>query len=71
MTRDKITTTLALAAVTFLEGFFGVLVAAPILTDIDVSALEAGVAAGGAAAVSVVLNGLGDLHGYLAARRTA
>jgi hypothetical protein len=68
---NKATTIVALAAVTFLEGFFGVLVAAPILTDIDVSVLEAGAAAGGAAAVSVILNGLGDLHGYLAAKRNA
>lgn len=67
MNKAKIIVSLAL--VTFLEGFFGVIVAAPLLTDIDVSALQAGVAAGGAAAVSAILNGLGDLHGYLAARR--
>lgn len=65
----KFTTTLALAAVTFVEGVFGALVAVPLLTDINLSVLEAGVAAGGAAAASVILNGLGDLHGYLAAKR--
>jgi len=61
---------LALAAVTFAETFLGALLAMPLLTDIDVSAVEAAAAGAGGAALSVIVNGLGRLHQYLAARNT-
>ncbi len=55
----------ALAAVTFAETFLGALVAAPLLTDIDVSTLEAAAAGAGGASLSVIVNGLGRLHSWL------
>lgn len=58
---------LALAAVTFLEGFIGALVATG-LTGLDATAVQAAVVGAGGAALSVLINGLGRLHGYLAAR---
>jgi hypothetical protein len=61
---------LALAAVTFAEGFLGAIVAAPLLTSLDPSALEAAAVGAGGSALSVIVNGLGRLHGYLAARNT-
>lgn len=62
-------TTLALAAVTFIEGFLGALLAAPLLTALEPSVLQSAAVGAGGAALSVILNGLGDLHGYLATRR--
>jgi hypothetical protein len=58
---------LALAAVTFLEGFVGALLAAG-LTGLDATAFQAAVVGAAGAALSVLVNGLGRLHGYLAAR---
>lgn len=56
---------LALAAVTFAEAFLAALIAAPLLTDLDVSAVEAAAVGAGGAALSVIVNGLGRLHAYL------
>lgn len=58
---------LALAAVTFLEGFVGALLATG-LTGLDATTLQAATVGAAGAALSVLVNGLGRLHGYLAAR---
>lgn len=65
---DRFFVVVALAAVTFLQGFLGAVIAAPLLTSLDPSALQAAAVGAGGAALSVLFNGLGDLHGYLAAR---
>lgn len=59
----------ALAAVTFVEGFLGTLLASAI-TDLDASAVQAAAVGAIGGAGSVILNGIGRLHQYLAARNT-
>lgn len=68
---NRAMTVLALAGVTFVEGFLGALLAAPLLTALDPSVWQSASVGAGGAALSVILNGLGDLHGYLAARADA
>ena len=58
---------LSLAAVTFVQGFLGALVAGG-LTDLDVSTLQAAAVGAVGGALSVIVNGVGKLHAYLAAR---
>lgn len=64
---NRVWIVLALAAVTFAEGFLGAVVAGG-LTDLSVSTLQAAAVGAGGAALSVIVNGLGRLHAYLAAR---
>lgn len=56
---------LALAAVTFAEGFIAALVASG-LTGLDASVVQSAAVGAAGAALSVVVNGLGRLHTYLA-----
>lgn len=58
---------LSLAAVTFAEGFLGSLVVAG-LTDLSVTALQTAAIGAAGAGLSVIVNGLGKLHSFLAAR---
>jgi hypothetical protein len=58
---------LSLAAVTFVEGFLGALIAGGI-TSLDISVIQAAAVGALGGALSVVANGLGKLHAYLAAR---
>lgn len=58
---------LSLAAVTFVEGFLGALIATG-LTDLNADALEMAAVGAGGAALSVIANGVGRLHAWLAAR---
>lgn len=64
---NKVVVVVALAAVTFLEGFLGALLATG-FTGLDASAVQAAAVGACGAALSVIANGLGRLHGYLAAR---
>lgn len=58
---------IALAAVTFGEAFLGTLLVAG-LTDLSPTALQTAAIGAAASASSVLINGLGKLHAYLAAR---
>lgn len=58
---------LALAAVTFAEGFIAALLASG-LTGLDASVIQSAAVGAAGAALSVLVNGLGRLHAVLAAR---
>lgn len=58
---------LALATVTFIEGFLGTLIATGV-TGLDASAIQAAAVGASGSAMSVVVNGIGRLHRWLAAR---
>lgn len=58
---------LSLAVVTFFQGFLGALIAGG-LTDLDVTTLEAAAVGAAGGALSVIVNGIGKLHAYLAER---
>lgn len=60
----KVLVIVGLAAVTFAQGFIGALVTAG-LTDLSVSSLQAAAIGASGAALSVILNGLGDLRTWL------
>lgn len=57
----------ALAVVTFFQGFLGSLIVGGV-TDLSVSALEAAAVGAVGGAISVLANGVGKLHAYLAER---
>jgi dihydrodipicolinate synthase/N-acetylneuraminate lyase len=59
----------ALAAVTFAQGFLGALIASG-LTGLDASAVQAAAVGAAGAAMSVLVNGLGKLHAHLADKVT-
>lgn len=63
---NKAIVVLGLAAVTFAQGFIGAFVASG-LTDLDASTLQAAAIGAAGAALSVILNGLGDLRAWLEA----
>lgn len=63
---NKAIIVVGLAAVTFAQGFIGAFAAAG-FTDLSVSSLQAAAIGASGAALSVILNGIGDLRAWLEA----